>query len=190
MRFRSRFFCAAFSLLLTVSAHAGSAVILYQTTSLGGSLYRYDYSVFNNAALGPGVSMQLFDIFFDPSLYDETSLLPVTPSPVNTEWSEQILFSVPPLPAVYDVFALSGGIPDGGGASGFAVQFLWLGQGIPGSQSFRIYDQNFDPALSGTTVPEPSMLYVAGISLAFGLWRILLGRRHDPQRVRLGNSEG
>ena len=174
MHFRSIFFCTAFVLLLTVSAHAGSAVFLYQATPLGGSLYRYDYTIFNNAALGPGASIQLFDIFFDPSLYDETSLLPVTPSPLSTQWSEQILFSIPPVPAAYDVFALAGGIPDGGSASGFALQFKWLGQGVPGSQPFTIFDsQNFNPVLSGNTVPEPTSVYLAGISLICGVWKVL-----------------
>jgi len=171
MRLRSTAGCGSIMVLLgAASAHAGSAVFVYQVTPLGGNVFQYTYSVFNNSALGPGVAIQLFDIEFDPTLYDENSLTSMTPSPLNTQWSEQFLTPVPPLPAAYDVFALAGGIPDGATVSGFAVRFTWLGQGSPGAQPFEIFDtETFDLLQSGATgtASEPSTVFLIGISLAF-----------------------
>src|SRR5689334_6696940 len=152
MRLRSIGRCLSMMLLLAASAHAGSAVVLYQANSLGGGLFRYNYSIFNNTALGPGVPIVLFDILFDPTQYLESSLTAVTQPPLSTQWSEQFLTSVPPVPAAYDVSGLTGGIPDGAIVSGFSVQFLWLGQGTPGDQPFQIFDpETFDLLASGTT---------------------------------------
>jgi len=67
--------------------------------------------------------VQLFDTYFDPALYDESSLAHTTPPPLSTRWDETFLYSVPPLAAAYDAFALSGGIPDGHSERGFKVRF-------------------------------------------------------------------
>ncbi len=191
MRFRSMSRCLTIMLLLAAAAHAGSAVILYQVNSLGGGIFQYNYSVFNNNALGAGVPIQLFDILFDPTQYLQSSLKIDTQPPLNTQWSEQFLTSVPPIPVAYDVFALGGGIPDGATVSGFSVEFLWLGQGTPGDQSFQIYDpQSFDLLASGTTssaVPEPSAFFVVGIALVSAAW---IRRRSRITRLRRALFEG
>jgi hypothetical protein len=184
MHLRSAVRCGAIMLFLAASAQAGTAVVLYQTISLGGGIFRYNYSIFNNAALGPGVPIELFDVLFDPALYQESSLAFVSPPPLSTQWSEMVFTSVPPLPALYDVLANTGGIPDGGSVSGFSVQFAWLGQGTPGSQPFRIYDsQTFDLLLSGTTAsaPEPSTVALLATSLACVVFRYRR-RRNCPER--------
>ena len=143
--------------LLTTPVYA--AQILYDLTSLGGDQYRYTYTVTNNGSTGGAV--ELFDIFFDPSVYDETSLTIVTPDPPASGWDQLILGSGIALPAAYDSLSLSGGIPTLATESGFAVEFRWLSEGTPGTQDFAIYDPvTFAVLESGTTtvVPVPTAL--------------------------------
>jgi len=151
---------------LAFAAQAASATIIdYHLVSLGGSSYRYEYKLMNDGSLGAGVPVKWYDITFNSSLYDEPSLLIVTPDPPASDWDEQIFSTGLLVEPVYDVFALSGGIAVGGTVSGFSVQFTWLGAGIPGVQSFEVYDPNtFDLLESGRTqpadgaVPEPGTL--------------------------------
>jgi hypothetical protein len=177
MLFKSCGFCAAIILLLSIQAPASTVLMSYDVTGLGGNVYRYDYSIYNNGTLGAGVPILLFDVLFDPAIYQESSLSIVTPSSLQAQWSELLLASAPGVPALYDVMALNGGIPDGSTVSGFAVQFAWLGQGDPGFQPFKIYSPDDYVLLqSGDTVntgvPEPSVFCVLGISLAYGAWKI------------------
>ncbi|HOW77582.1 MAG TPA: PEP-CTERM sorting domain-containing protein [Candidatus Competibacteraceae bacterium] len=156
------------SLWLLLLANPATAIIIdYDLKSLGGnSSYQYDYTVTNDESLGTGVALEWFAILFDPALYDEPSLSIITPDPPASEWDELILGSGLGVPAAYDVFALAGGIAVGASVSGFAVQFDWLGTGMPGAQPFEIYDPDtFDVTLAtgstraaGTTVPEPGTL--------------------------------
>jgi len=173
MSFRSCVLCAGIGLLLSNQAVANTVVFGYSLTGLGSNVYRYDYSIYNNGSLGAGVPIQLFDILFDTGLYLDSSLLIVTPAPLQSQWSETWLSQLPQLPAAYDVLALGGGIPVGSWVSGFAVQFTWLGPGLPGSQPFRIYSpQTFEVLQTGNTSPEPSFFGALGLSLAYGVWKV------------------
>ena len=67
-------------LSFSTSAHAIS--VQYGLTSLGGNAYRYDYSIANDGSLGAGVPVELFDIYFDPTLYLESSLNIVSSGPL------------------------------------------------------------------------------------------------------------
>ena len=163
MFFRACGACVAI-ILLSTQAVAGTVSIDYNLTGLGGNVYRYNYTVHNN---GPG-PIQLFDIFFDPALYQESSLSVVTPSPLSSQWSEIFLSSLPGIPAAFDAMALNGGIPAENTVSGFAVQFNWLGQGVPGSQPFEIQDPvSFAVLQSGATAPEPAAVWMLGIGLGY-----------------------
>ncbi len=147
---------------LTLLASSANAIqITSGLTSLGGNQYRYTYTVENDGSTGAAV--ELFDIFFDPALYDESSLAITTSDPPASDWDELILASGILLPAAYDVFALAGGIPIFGSESGFAIDFVWLGTDAPGTQPFSIYDPlTFELLESGITsfdspsIPEPS----------------------------------
>lgn len=157
------------SLWLLLLANPATAIIIdYDLTSLGGNSYQYDYTVTNDGSLGAGVALEWFAILFDPALYDEFSLSIVTPDPPASEWDELILGSGVGVPAAYDVFALAGGIAVGASVSGFAVQFDWLGAGLPGVQDVEVYRFEDGDSISlvetGTTrpesltIPEPSTL--------------------------------
>jgi hypothetical protein len=178
MFFRSCRLGACFILLLSFQGVASTISIQYSLSPLGGNVYSYIYSVTNNGSLPGGASVRVFDVLFDPSLYQESSLLIVTPSGLQSQWTEQFLAAVPPIPPTFDVSAPSGGIPSGQTLTGFAVQFKWLGSGLPGSQPFEIYDpatfqllqsgETFD----GTFVPEPSGFGMIALALAFAARKI------------------
>lgn len=167
------FSLAIFSLFL-IPAASFAISIEYSLTSLGGSAYQYDYWVTNDGSLGAGVGVNLFDIAFDISLYEETSLTIESPPAMAADWMESILFGAPGVPAVYDAYALGSGILTS--ESGFAVQFNWLGAAtLPGAQAFTIYDPNtFDILEEGITtlqktqissVPEPGTIVLVGTGL-------------------------
>ena len=158
------------SLWLLLLANPATAIIDYDLKSLGGNSYQYDYTVTNDGSLGADVTIDWFAILFDPGLYEENSLTIVTPEPPAADWYEDILGSGLLIPAAYDVLAdvlaWNSGIAVGESVSGFAVQFTWLGTGMPGAQPFEIYDpDNIDVPLAtgrtraaGTSVPEPGTL--------------------------------
>ena len=166
---RTLWLCA---LLVSVALPAHAVQIAYGLESLGGTSYRYTYTVTNNGTTGGAV--QLFDVFFDPDLYDEDSLTIVTPNPPSSSWDQIILASGISVPAAYDALALAGGIPISSSVTGFKVQFLWLGTGAPGAQGFAIFDPDtFDTIETGTTtvVPLPGALLLLGTGLGATLLR-------------------
>ena len=171
-------------LSLSTSAHA--IAIQYDITSLGSSNYRYDYTVTNDGSLGSGFPVSLFDIYFDPALYLESSLSIATPGLLASSWDQSILSSGLLIPAAYDAYALNGGIADGSFASGFAVEFTWLGLGaLPGSQAFDVYDPtSFAVLESGSTtalaIPAPDTLALIGIGAVALLWT--RRRKRLPER--------
>ncbi|MFA7062094.1 MAG: PEP-CTERM sorting domain-containing protein [Pedobacter sp.] len=168
-----KIFIAVAMLFCLVPSISMGITIDYTLSSLGGSSYRYDYLVTNDGSLGSGVNLKLFDIAFDPALYNELTLSISTPASFNSDWSQQILASAPGLPALYDVSALGNGISDYLG--GFAVTFDWLGTAAgPGAQAFSIYDlDTFDLLEEGMTrqegnqpVPEPGTIVLLAAGLA------------------------
>jgi len=161
---------------------AQAALITYEVTLIDGNRFRYDYAVANDGAIT--TQLALFDILFDPALYDEASLLDLSDAALATEWSSLFLGSAPGVPAAFDVLAFDGlGLGVGGNANGFAVEFSWLGQGLPGAQGFEVYDPSSFVLLgTGTSatreppapvpVPEPGSLM-----LCLGLLLVACSRR-------------
>jgi len=179
MFFRSCKLGACVTLLLSFQAVGSTISIQYSLSPLGGNVYSYIYSVTNDGSLPGGAPVRLFDVLFDPNLYQESSLLIVTPSGLQAQWSEHFLASVPPsIPAFFDVYTSGGGIPSGHTVTGFAVQFTWLGSGVPGSQPFEIYDPTTFQMLQsgntfdGTSAPEPSSFGMMALAIAYAAWRI------------------
>jgi len=155
---RSRRTIASGTLLAAVALYGSRAeavVIRYDVVPLGGQTYQYVYTVENSAAPG-AAPVRLFDVSFDPDLYEVVSLVSTTPAPLSNDWSQNFLSAVPGVATTYDVSATGGGVGVGQSASGFSVRFLWLGEGLPGDQPFEIYDAStFARIGQGVTVPAP-----------------------------------
>lgn len=160
-------------LVFVLAVQPASAIIVnYDLIALGGSSYRYEYTVTNDGSLGAGVPVESFALIFNSTLYDETSLVIVTTDPPASEWDEQIFGTGLLVEPAYDALALAGGIADGSSVFGFAVQFDWLGAGTPGPQPFEVYDPNtFDlvetgvTRSAGTSIPEPNTLLLFLLSV-------------------------
>jgi hypothetical protein len=167
-----------------------SVSIDYSVTQVGttGDTFIYNYTVDNSSTL----PVQSFDIFFDPTLYQESSLTNVTPDPLLNSETE-ILFGVGPAsPPAFDYYAQTGGIAAGTSVGGFEVEFVWLGEGVPGVQPFEISNPvSFAVIQTGSTqlapsgvAPEPSTgSCMIGVLFACGVW---MARRRFVQRLRQG----
>lgn len=179
MLFRSFGLCVPI-MLLSFQAVSSANEIEYSLSNLGSGEYEYVYTIYNDVPLSDGsgtnLPVQLFDIAFDSTLYENPTF--VTPNPLASQWSQGFLAAVGAVPVQYDVLASDLGIPAGTDVSGFAVEFTWLGGGLPGNQLFQIYDPNTSPytlLLSGETAniaPEPSTFGMLVIAVAYGARKI------------------
>ncbi len=173
--------CRLLALLLaapfaSLALPAAAITIIFETTDLadvtpGEDLHRYSYTLSDFPyATGFG-----FSVLFDPNLY---ASLESPPPAVGSDWD---ILSIQPdqgLPddGLYDALALAD-LPTE--LTGFTIDFLWLGAGVPGSQPFVVYDASFAPVESGQTVPESGTLAL----LAMGFTGLHAhARRQSPRR--------
>jgi hypothetical protein len=173
MNFRSRASVLAAALLLSATARAG--VIEYDITNVGGSNWRYDYTVTNDELAG---GMWEFTIWFALGLYESLS---VAASPAS--WDSLVVQPDPNLPAdgFFDSVSLDLPLARNASVGGFSVLFTWLGTGTPGSQPFDFVNpETFvsidsgvtrlrvipDPDPDPTPVPEPAIGLLLAASLA------------------------
>ena len=149
----------------------------------GGSEFEYAYTVINDSLNNPP-NIRLFDIHFDPALFDEVSLTITSLPTTNNDWTQQLLSSAPGFDALFDVLAPgAGGVPPGQLASGFSVKFKWLGIGLPTSQKFDIYDPTtFELTESGTTALTTAVPLPASFSMIFT--SVLLGLGYSKIRKK------
>lgn len=145
---------AAAAVALAFAGHASAVTIAYEATQLGGTEWRYDYHVTNDAGADP---LQEFAITF--ALGSFANLRDVI-SPAG--WDALIGVIDPALPdngyvdwCAYDGTSCAGpGLAGGETLAGFAVIFDWLGEGTPGSQPFDVITpEPFAIVASGVTVP-------------------------------------
>jgi hypothetical protein len=151
------------SLVLLASAFAReipAAIITYEATPLGGTLWQYDYVVTNTDL----ATIEWFAIFFAVNPveqpYDPANPPPPPPNidltaiAAPSGWSALDIDPDPYLPdfgyADYQIFGGPSGIGLGQTLGGFSVQFD-LPSGTPGSQAFDIYDLQ---AFLGTCNPD------------------------------------
>ena len=140
---------------------AAATVVRYELTDLGDNSFKYIYTIENDTLQVP---VEQFTIWFDEQLYDNLQI--ATQLPLANDWDELVLPSTGfGIPLGYDALALTGGISVGNSASGFSVTFNWLGQGLPVSQPFEIFNPTNSQAIdSGYTIPEPAtiLFFAAG----------------------------
>lgn len=154
---------ALLALLLCAMSAAHAASIGYTATSLGGTQWRYDYTV-NNTTLA--VPIAEFTLFFSVGPYANLHNASTAPG-----WDVLLVQPDPAIPAsgYFDALALAGGVNPGATATGFSVTFDYLGAGSTGAQPFSILDPvSFIELDTGITQP-------AAIALPSTPWLLLAG---------------
>jgi hypothetical protein len=170
---RSSKLAAALFLLASVQTLTAAVSVQYNLVPVGGNVYRYVYTVTNDGSLGGGAAVMLFDILFDASRYQALSIVS-SPNISPAQWSQTILSALPGVPAAYDSFALQGGIAAGTSVSGFAVQFTWLGPGLPGSQPFQISNPSTFTLLQSGTTFQPTSAQPPSTVPTASTWSLIL----------------
>ncbi len=158
---------------------------------LGGSRFRKTFTLFNEVTK----PLELIDLEFDPALYAEDSLGIVSAAPLANDWDQFLLGSAIDVPAVFTLAALRGGVGLGGSVSGFAVEFDWLGAGLPTSQAFSVFDRSsFELLYSSTAeaqvVPAPAAawLLLTGVAGLAGWHRVRRRGRGGDQPARVAGE--
>jgi len=158
------FVICSFAILTLPVGNAHATSIIYEAVDLanttpGEDLWQYNYSVSDytfNADYG-------FTIYFDYNLYGDLEDSPTSP---NSDWDVLTWDPDTVLPddGVYDALASVNGASL---ADLFKVDFIWLGQGNPGSQPFEVYDNTWNVIESGNTapIPEPGTILLVGSGL-------------------------
>ena len=164
---------AALVLLSAASMSNAIPMVEFALEDLGGDMFRYNYTIHNDHSIDTVVEI---NTFFDPVLYDTTSLgnetapgrwLPFVDDLSDPAIYQAVDFSMDP----------SSGVPPMTSLSGFSVDFLWLGSGLPGAQPFELLTTNFlDPLIQGmtttTAVPLPPAIFLLGSALGMGAIRV------------------
>ena len=161
------------ALLLCAMSAAHATSIGYTATPLGGTQWRYDYTVSNTTLAVPITEFTLFFSVGQHAMLHDISTAP--------GWDVLLVQPDPAIPAsgYLDALALAGGIHPGATATGFSVTFDYLGAGSPGAQPFSILDPvSFIELETGITqaaavaLPSTPWLLLAGV-----LAMACLGRR-------------
>lgn len=162
------------TLLLPLPA-ANATIINYSATALGGTHWRFDYSIHNDTL---GKELDEFTIFFDENLFANLSNA-TGPS----GWDLLLIQPDTAIPSAgfIDGLMTGGGIAIGEILGSFSLTFDYLGSGSPGSQQFSIVDPtSFNELDRGMTrlssppgvlpLPDTLPLMLTGLG-ALAYWR-------------------
>ena len=153
------------SLPLSSSAFTITYAATDLTDSATADAWRYDYQV-----TGHFNAFEGFQVFFAPALYG--ALRAPTPS-ADPVWAVFVVQPDNGLPAD-GLFNATAQLAVNETNAAFSVVFDWLGTGIPGTQGFEFFDQNFDVLAAGQTsvvpIPAAGLLFAGGV-LALSRWR-------------------
>jgi hypothetical protein len=139
----------AFTLALPVAALAQDASLSATLTYVGPgpgstSIYRYDYSLTNNAVTPSIIELFVFfdtdGVSFSGDNADFNNTIGFSGSTTSAPgWDPTVIEDADPNPWMVDFFnsGLDNTIEPGETLSGFSVTFLWKGAGLPGAQFFE-----------------------------------------------------
>lgn len=169
-------------LLAAIVGHVGPTLaagtsVQYQVRSLGQNKYEMTYTV-SNVSLASGVNVLSLD--FDPSVVDETTIAVVAPT--STDWTTQVLYSVPGLPAQFDATKSGSGLGTTDPEAKLTVQFNWTGTGQPAAQNFTVWNPTtYALVETGTSTelvvpapPAPAPVHSSGGGAASIWWTLAL----------------
>ena len=182
----SRFTRISACLLGLLVAPASHAILIeYEALDLvnttpGTDLWQYSYYVSDHDFL----TDQGFSIWFHSNVYNNLTLASTSPVWNAIAVQPDILL---PDAGYYDALAQ---VDHASLASPFSVQFSWLGNGVPGSQRFDLYNlsngnlvvtHSGDTVLRGSVVPLPGSLWLLLSGMATVSWWV---RRRDGRALR------
>lgn len=173
-------FAALAVMLCMFAASARATTVTYETAHLGGTQWRYDYTVSNDTL---AVAIEEFTLFFSHTAY--ANLLGAT-APAG--WDPLVIAPDAAIPAAgyFDALALAGGIAPGAALGGFSLIVDYLGSGTPPAQAFSVVDpvsfaeldSGVTTAVSAVPMPPSAALMLAGLMLlTLRLRRNLTGGR-------------
>jgi hypothetical protein len=158
--------------LLALAMQAGSAAILtvtYKATDLMDSIPGGDRWQFTYRAAGSLNPFEGFNVLFSPSDFAALSVDSTPPGWLTYALGPDLAF------ATDGIFSST---IDGTGTlpADFIISFDWIGAGVPDSQRFEIFDENFNVVGEGITtlaaLPEPgSLVLIGGGLVAFAMIR-------------------
>lgn len=162
----------AVGLFALFCAAANAGILQFETTALGGDIWRYRYTLQGQA---PSGGFDGLTVYFEPTSFGHLTNLavPVDCDPLLIQPDIGI-----PADGFLDLLHLGGLLNGSFGPVEFSVDVEFLGNGFPGSQRFELYvSEPFDVVTSSETqqaaaVPEPATF--ALVATALGC--ILLGR--------------
>lgn len=159
-------------------ADANASLISYDVTSLGGTTWRYDYTIANDSLEVP---VEEFTVYFAAG-----SFLSLRSPAGPNNWDVLAVEPDTALPddGFFDALALIGGLMPGGVQNGFSIEFDFLGSDTPGSQFFEFLTASLDildvgftqPAAAPAPVPEPASGPLFASALAWVTFRKLRQR--------------
>lgn len=162
-----RQFAALAVMLCVCAASARATNVTYEASHVGGTQWRYDYTVSNDTL---AVAIEEFTIFFDHTLYAN-----LAGAGSAAGWDLLLIAPDAAIPAAgyFDALALAGGIAPGATLGGFSLIFDYFGSGAPAAQAFSVLDPvSFAQLDSGVTVtasavpmPPSAALVLAGLML-------------------------
>ena len=159
----------AIALLCVASASvakADSISVAYTVSQISGTEWQYDYRVSGSYLAGDDLA-----IYFP--LSTSADLLDLGTGGSN--WNTLVFQPDPGLPADGE-FDMVANVNNPSLTPVFEVQFRYSGSGVPGPQSFTLFDSNFNVLDTASTqsatsaIPEPASFLLLGSGL-MGLWR-------------------
>jgi hypothetical protein len=149
MRFKRSAIAMVFSsaLCLFTAGAAKAYAIKYESSALGGTQYKYDFRIVNDA--GPAVKE--LSIFFSASTFANLALAASLP-----DWDVFVAQPDTNLPAdgFVDLLALGAGLSTGSELTGLSITFDFLGSGAPSSLRYQILNaETLGVIFEGRTTP-------------------------------------